>query len=148
MMNNRVPKQSGFTLIELMIVIAIIGVIAAIAMPSYNSYLLKSRRAEAKIALTKMADAQERWYLQKSTYITDVSKIGGADSDPDPLVNGNYTLSAAASADGILNGFVLTAVADADGRQVGDDACKTFTLSSTSAKSAKTSGNVVNTKCW
>ena len=143
MMNIRISKQSGFTLIELMIVIAIIGVIAAIAMPSYNSYLKKSRRADAKIALTKMADAQERWYLQKSTYTTVITNIGGADS-PD----GDYTLSAAAGADGILNGFILTAVADTDGLQADDVACKTFKLSSTGLKTALTSGGAANTKCW
>ena len=60
---KRAEMQSGFTLIELMIVIAIIGIISAVAFPSYSSYITKSRRADAKISLTKMADAQERWYL-------------------------------------------------------------------------------------
>ena len=58
-------KQNGFTLIELMIVVAIIGVLSAIAYPSYQSYMKKSARADAKVGLTKLADKQERFYLQK-----------------------------------------------------------------------------------
>ena len=75
---KRSVDQSGFTLIEMMIVVAIIGIISAIAIPSYTSYLKKARRADAKVSLTKMADAQERWYLQKSTYTNSVADVGGA----------------------------------------------------------------------
>ena len=129
---ERSTAQAGFTLIELMIVIAIIGIISAIAYPSYNSYMTKSRRADAKVSLTKMADAQERWYLQNSTYTTDVANVGGATS-PD----GNYTM-AITSAD--VNGYVMTATATAN--QANDTRCAVFTLSSTGAKTA------TNTTCW
>lgn len=141
--NSCSNKQTGFTLIELMIVVAIIGVISAIAFPSYNSYMKKARRTDAKVALTKMADAQERYYLQNSTYTTSVTDIGGANSE-----EGHYTLSAAAGANGLLNGFVLSAVADSDGAQVTDTKCKTFMLTSTGVKSSKDSSDATSTKCW
>lgn len=140
---NNTSKQSGFTLIELMIVIAIIGVISAVAFPSYNSYMTKSRRADAKIALTKMADAQERYYLQNSTYTVTVTDVGGADSD-----DGNYTLSIAAGADGILNGYILTATADSDGAQSVDAKCEKLILNSLGTKTALDSGGAAATGCW
>ncbi len=59
----------GFTLIELMIVIAIIGVLAAIAIPNYSASVEKSRRADAQAALTALSQAMERYYTEKSTYV-------------------------------------------------------------------------------
>ena len=123
---KRAERQEGFTLIELMIVIAIIGIISAVAFPSYSSYMTKSRRADAKITLTKMADAQERWYLQNSTYTTTVADVGGATS-PD----GNYKMEIS-SAD--LNGYVMKATAIA--AQAGDADCTSFILASTGAKTS------------
>lgn len=58
----------GFTLIELMIVVAIIGILAAIAYPSYQSYVESTRRGDAKGALMQFASAMERYYTQNSTY--------------------------------------------------------------------------------
>ena len=131
---KRSDAQAGFTLIELMIVVAIVGIISAVAFPSYTSYMKKSRRADAKVSLTKMADAQERWYLQNSTYTSNVANVGGATS-----ADGNYTM-AITSAD--VNGYVMTATATAGKEQANDTACAVFTLSSTGAKTA------TNDVCW
>ena len=97
-MNNK-----GFTLIELMVVVAIIGIMGAIAYPSYDSYMKKSRRSDAKVALQKMADKQERFYLQNNTYTTNTANVGGTGTEK------NYYLLSIASAD--VNGFALTATA-------------------------------------
>ncbi len=70
-------KNKGFSLIELMIVLAIIGILSAIGYPSYDSYMKKSRRADGKIALQRMADRQERFYLQNNTYTTATASVGG-----------------------------------------------------------------------
>ena len=69
MQNNSRNRQRGFTLIELMIVVAIIGILGAIAYPSYKSYVLKSRRAEARVALMEVLQQQERYMSQHNTYI-------------------------------------------------------------------------------
>ncbi|KXS54006.1 MAG: type IV pilus assembly protein PilE [Marinobacter sp. T13-3] len=61
--------NAGFTLIELMIVVAIIGIIAAIAYPSYQGYVESTRRGDAKGALMQFASAMERYYTQNNTYI-------------------------------------------------------------------------------
>lgn len=145
--NMTVTNNKGFSLIELMIVIAIIGVISAVAFPSYTSYMEKSRRADAKIALTKMASIQERYYLQNSTYTTTVADVGGADSD-----DGYYTLSIAAGADGIAEGFILTATADAGDSQANDTNCKKLILNSLGTKTSEDSSGTVDStnakKCW
>jgi len=132
-------KNRGFTLIELMVVVAIIGVISAIAFPSYNSYMKKSRRADAKVGLSKLADKQERYYLQQNTYATSTADLGLAN----PVVSdeGYYNITVKAGAG--TAGFTLSAVAV--GVQTSDTTtsagdCTTMTLSSTGAKTP--------TACW
>ncbi|MBS8241176.1 prepilin-type N-terminal cleavage/methylation domain-containing protein [Marinobacter lipolyticus] len=69
MKNLQTARQSGFTLIELMIVVAIIGIIAAIAYPSYLAQVESTRRGDAQGALASFANAMERYYTQNNTYI-------------------------------------------------------------------------------
>lgn len=73
-----VKKQSGFTLIELMIVVAIIGIIAAIAYPSYSDHVDRARRSDAQGALVGLAAAMERHYATNNSYQGAAS--GGADT--------------------------------------------------------------------
>jgi type IV pilus assembly protein PilE len=140
-MKNRTAQIAGFTLVELMVVIAIIGIISAIAFPSYDSYMKKSRRADAKVALSKMADHQERYYLQNNTYSAAVNDVGGATTD-----EGYYTLSIN-SAD--VNGFQLTATAVPGGQQANDTDCLLMYLSSTGAReSGAAPGGGDPKNCW
>jgi type IV pilus assembly protein PilE len=62
-------KTRGFTLIELMIAVAIVGLLAAIAAPSYSAYITKGKRAEAEGALVTFANAMEQWRLQNGSYL-------------------------------------------------------------------------------
>jgi type IV pilus assembly protein PilE len=61
-------KLRGFTLIELMIAVAIVGILASIAIPSYNQYIIKGKRGEAEAALVTFANAMEQWRLQTGSY--------------------------------------------------------------------------------
>ncbi|MGQ5525011.1 type IV pilin protein [Chitinimonas sp. PSY-7] len=70
---SRRQSSSGFTLIELMIVVAIIGVLAAIAIPQYSNYIARSRKVAAQADLMKYAQALERYYTTNQTY----QKAGG-----------------------------------------------------------------------
>lgn len=101
-------KQSGFTLIEAMIVVAIIGIISAIAYPSYDEYAKRGNRTEGQALLSDASARQERYFAQNNAYITDdgdIAKLG--------LKNGNksetnkYTLTVSkVDGDG---GYTLTA---------------------------------------
>jgi type IV pilus assembly protein PilE len=92
----------GFSLVELMIVIAIIGIIAGIAYPSYNNHLLKGRRAEAQVALLDLLQQQERYMTQRNTYIAFSTASSGVTTPTVPfksfsgdnLSSSKYLLSA------------------------------------------------------
>ena len=97
-------KVRGFSLIELMIVVGIVGILAAIAYPSYNESVLKGRRAEGRTALTDLMIQQERYMTQNGTYFAFTNALGvtvpavvplktySGESSANPL----YDLSAAA----------------------------------------------------
>lgn len=123
-------KQYGFTLIELMIVVAIIGVLSAIAYPSYQSYMKKSGRADAKVGLLKLSDKQERFYLQNNTYTTAFTAAGLNTSTTSE--EGYYTFTI--TSDDLVSGFTLIATAVANKSQANDTGCTVMKLSSTSAK--------------
>ena len=82
-------RVGGFTLIELMIVVAIIAVIAAVALPSYFGSIRKSRRAEAVSAVTQMQQGQERWRANNPAYTSTLSDLGVTT----PTSGGYYALS-------------------------------------------------------
>lgn len=71
-------RMRGVTLVELMVVIAVIGTLAAIAVPTYRRYLIRSQRSEAKIALMQLQTAQEKFYLQNNTYTNNLTAASPA----------------------------------------------------------------------
>lgn len=73
---RKLKKTLGFTLIELMIVVAVIAILAAIAYPSYRDNIRKSRRVDAKSALTDIAQLQEAFYARNGRYTDDMTDLG------------------------------------------------------------------------
>lgn len=137
-------RLKGFTLVELMIVIVIVGILAAIAYPSYQEQVRKSRRADAQNALMAAANAMEKYYWSNTTYTTDLTNLGYSAS-PAASPEGYYSISAAAGSTGsIASSYTLTATPVAGGPQAGDASCTTLTLNSRGVKgSTPGSGN-----CW
>ncbi len=86
-------KMQGITLMELMIVVVIIGILAAIAYPNYRDFTARAKRNEAKAALLKIATNQERFYLNNNQYTTDLTDLGFATGVcPVPSDSGTYSL--------------------------------------------------------
>ena len=100
-------KQYGFTLIELMIVVAIIAILASIAYPSYQSSLLDGRRSEGQTALLNIAGRQEQFFLDNKIYATNLTLLG-LNTSPFITEDGWYSISAACVG-GCSNGYILTA---------------------------------------
>jgi type IV pilus assembly protein PilE len=135
-------KASGFTLIELMIVLVIVGVLLGIALPAYQGYTLRSHRTDAHASLLDLAARQERFVAQNNSYSTEVSGATGLNLGRTSSNEGYYNLSAAACAGGnIATCYVLTATAA--GNQANDTACLTITYDSAGNKSSSTPG-----ECW
>jgi len=136
-------KTSGFSLIELMIVVAIIGILAGIGIPAYQSHMLKSHRADAQTILLDMAARQERFIAQRNTYTTDISTAAGLNMGTTTSKEGYYTLTAAACGGGLIaNCYLLTATATTTGGQDNDTDCAIITFSSAGVKSGTTGD------CW
>ncbi len=72
----RSTRQRGFTLIEILVVVAIIGVLAVIAVPSYRNSIIASNRSVAQAALLDLANRQEQFYLDNRTYTSDLTDLG------------------------------------------------------------------------
>ncbi len=107
---------SGFTLIELMIVLLVIGILTAIAYPSYVGSIVKGNRANAQAMLMDAAQRQQQFLLDNRAYASSVADLGI--SVPDE-VSDFYVISIAAS-DGPPPSFTITAAPKAGGRQASD----------------------------
>lgn len=83
---NMYKPESGFTLVELMIAVAIVGILAAIAVPSYQDSVRKSRRVDAQGALMNFANGMERFYTESGSY------CGGADAGNDVCGDGAFDI--------------------------------------------------------
>ena len=123
--------QRGITLMELMIVVVIVGIMAAIAYPNYRDFAARAKRNEAMDILLEIAQNQERFYLQNNTYTADPANVGGT------ATKENYYALSIDSAD--INGFELTATAVPGGPQAKDNTtehgdCTVLQLTAAGAK--------------
>ncbi len=123
-------KQRGFSLLELMIAVAVIGILAAIAIPNYTDHVIRTRQEDAKVCAATILTAETEYFTEYKSYTASIGNIGsGADVEVECIGNnsfdGYYTFSAAVASN------VLTITANA---QDGD--YNTYTINSDGGKSS------------
>jgi type IV pilus assembly protein PilE len=162
---NRRRAGRGFSLVELMFVVAIAAVIAAVAIPSYNIQVRKNNRAVAKARLAQAAQLLERFYSDNQSYFVDVSGsnlVVGANSTQAGLAKllsvpsgttvysgsnnestSPYTLSISTTT---ANSYTLTATVVTTTQQAGDTKCMNLTLTNAGVKGISGTGTIAD--CW
>ena len=136
-------KQRGLTLIELMVVVAVLAILSAVAYPLYTNQVQKSRRADAKVALQTIALAQERFFTINGEYAANLSTLqvspeiqGGASDE------GYYTITLTRSG---TDNEQFSVTAETTGPQADDTDCEEFTIDNRGVKTATDGGG---TNCW
>jgi len=136
---THLSNLQGFTLIELMITVAIVSILASIAYPSYTDYVVRSNRSEAPLELVRLANLQEQFFIDTRTYTAVMTELGLTVNDSDAYITpkGNYEISS------VINeiGTTYTLRATALGNQaINDINCQNILLTDT--------GNKLPLICW
>ena len=157
-------NSQGFTLIELMIVVAIIGIIAAIALPSYTSYIARAKRADARTQLLQAAQFMQRFYAANDNFAADRGgsdvvtamplnlKKSPADGTAIYQLNTSITSADSYTATVSVSAYTLT-MAPISGGSAATDECGMFTITSIGIKGVTVSGTpytsgTLRDKCW
>ena len=141
-------RQRGVTLVELLIVVAIVAILSAIATASYRTYMLRANRTDATAQLLRIQVAEEKYFLQSGAYVTDsVTMATSLNATPQGLgINttspgGYYVLSLAPRLAGNTSTYLATA--NATGSQLQDSTCPTFSIDDQGTRLP-----VDSTGCW
>ena len=129
--NTPAVNVRGFTLIEILIVVAIMGILSSIAVPQYFAYVVETRRADAQVALLLEVQSMERCRASTHTY-------EGCSVSDDESPEAYYKISVEASA----TGYKL--VAEGQNKQANDEECKEMTITDQGIRSPAPS----NSRCW
>jgi type IV pilus assembly protein PilE len=134
---SNIRGNGGFSLIELMIVVVIIAILAAVAVPSYRNYIMRGHRTDATRALQDTAAREESYFFSNNAYTNKLTDLGLNSS-----VAGEYFSVAIASA----SSTDYTITATARGTQTQDKDCASFSL--TRAGVQGSTGSATPAKCW
>lgn len=132
-------RNKGFTLIELMITVVVVGILATIAIPSYNGYVIKTNRTEGKALLMEVMQKEEKYYNERNNYTTTLTQLGYSAS---PIISEKGYYSVAAAVASTTDNIILQATPI--GNQATDSDCGILILSSNGQKTTSTN----NSKCW
>jgi type IV pilus assembly protein PilE len=141
---RRLNKRHGFTLAELMISIAIVGILLGIAAPSFQDYLRRSRRADARITLHNLAVAQETYFFRNNKYATKFSELRAVEDALStlPSDDGFYAITMAG------DDFSWSLSASPLAVQAEDEQCASFTLTHLGINTALDANGLANARCW
>ena len=128
----------GITLIELMIVVVIISILAAVAYPNYQEFSARAKRNEARAALLRLAVNQERFYLNNNTFTADLTQLGFATSPIWETETGYYDIQVTAAD---TSNYTATATYQHGGREA--TRCLTFTINGREVKTSAPDAD-----CW
>jgi type IV pilus assembly protein PilE len=152
-LQSRRGSQNGFTLIELMIAVAIIGILMRLAYPAYNNSVKKARRADAKTALLDLAQREERWLATANIYSTSAPELGYAAGTtvtaaaPMSVVTGSAAFYQVSVSMPTSTSFLLTAARISTSPQIKDTQCGDFTLTNTGLQGV-TNATTTAADCW
>lgn len=138
---NQRRRQRGFTLIEMMIVVAIVAILAAIAYPSYSAYIVRTKRSSAQTLLMTLANRQQQYQLDARQYATTLAPLGSVPGD----VAANYSVTIAADNTATPPTYTLTATPIGN-QLAADTKCGTLSVDQTGAKTISGTGTVAT--CW
>ena len=133
-------RLRGMSLVELIVVMMIIGIIAVVAMPAYRGYMQRAQRTEAKDALVRLANNQERHYIQFNTYTSDLTQLGFDASGTTDAGLYNLNVNGADR-----QGFTATATPAPSGAMAADLECLAFGIDEAGTKTASPDPNG---RCW
>ena len=139
--------NKGFTLIELVIVVAVVGILAAIAYPSYQQSVYKSRRSDAMAALQGIQLLQEKWRSSNSTYQATVGTLYDSASTAATVDSAEAFYQTSIKA-GTANGTEYVALAAPQGVQAGDSNCDTFAIDVDGPAYDHGGVNYADANCW
>lgn len=134
-------SHAGFTLIEVMIAVALIGVLVAIGLPSYQSYILKSYRTNAKACVVEHAQFMERIFTTNMTYIGGAAGANTLTCRTDGKLDTRFAIAV-----GNLTANTFTVTATAIGPQLEDVRCTEFTLTENGTRGFSGTGSPAD--CW
>ena len=130
-------RMRGITLIELMIVVVVVSILAAIAYPNYQEFVARAKRNEARAALLRLATNQERFYLNNNTFTADMTQIGFS-SSPFTTETGYYVVTVTSATP---SNFSATAEYQRGGSEA--KKCLTFTITGRGQKTSEPEPD-----CW